>query len=113
MIACQTYVNAGQVQLGAAVARENVKNAKYKAECEKVGAVFVPFVMETYGGISRTARGFINLVSVWSKDNSIIDDGIKLTTEFYQTASCAVQRGNASIAHFGLVKSANANDENH
>ena len=96
--------------LGAANARDQVKMTKYEEECNKIGVKFVPFVVETYGGFSRKAIDFINQVACWAKENSIFDNTNLLVDEFYKAASCSIQRGNASMTHFGIVKSAIVDD---
>jgi hypothetical protein len=98
---CPSHVKQAQTQLKAAHDACDTKTNKYMKLAQQQSADFVPFALESYGGISDSANDLINEISVfasehlsaWSKEE-IIDD---LTSAI----ACAVQRGNAIAALSG------------
>ena len=58
-----SYVQAARMTLGVAKMSEASKIRKHRAAAEKVGAIFIPFVMETFGGFSNDASSIIKMVS--------------------------------------------------
>ena len=96
-----SHIKQAQTQLKTAHDACENKTTKYIQLAQQHGADFVPFAVESFGGLSDSATDLINEISVfasehlsaWSKEE-IIDD---LTSAI----ACAVQRGNAIAALSG------------
>ena len=105
-------VNYGQVLLGAAVNKEKLKQAKYGKESKDVGAVFVPFVIESYGGLATQAKEFIKTLGVWSQEHGATISTRDLISGLRYAISCMVQRGNGLIMQTGRVRTSLYNNAN-
>ena len=79
--------------------------ANFKQHVEEVGAVFVPFVLETSGALGKEASKFLQLLSEWAIENSISINPFLLNKELRHAIACILHRGNGLIMHGGRGKS--------
>jgi len=63
--------SASQVQLHAATTREAYKCSKYEDEVDEEGGDFVPFVLETYGAMTRTVERTAELIAEAGINNCV------------------------------------------
>ena len=97
-------VGHGQKMLGAAALREKEKNEKYEQQAAAIGAEFVPFVMEVTGALGEAAVEFINALSVYSQQHSVIYSSREFGNSIRAALACTIHRGNAWIAASGRTK---------
>ena len=57
--------------LGAATKAENDKKRKHEKNSQNVGAVFVPYVIETFGGIAPEAHTLNKKIAGFAEEHSI------------------------------------------
>jgi hypothetical protein len=86
--------------LSAAMKRAKEKNSKYSAACQKVGTVFVPFVLESYGAFHHKAEEFLQQISKQQYDNST--EQHEFLAYARRRIAFAIQKGNADIAQIGV-----------
>ena len=88
---------ARNVALSATQPIARAKTRKYAAICKANRYTFVPFVVETYGGIGRQAEKLLDTLSEYATDRS--------KREFMQDAhtriAVSLQQSNANLALFG------------
>ena len=87
-----------QKVLGQASAAEKAKIRKYGELSIQQNCIFVPFVIEVYGGIGKMAQEFLNEVSVFAHDHMTICSRFDVVNGLKYAIACSVQRWNASIA---------------
>lgn len=85
---------AGQCTLAA----EQLKLAKYQSECELRGQVFVPFVVESHGGVGPLARKLLTRLAGRASERTAQD----FLSDALTRISVALQRGNALILQQGM-----------
>ena len=89
---------AAQGSLAATVSRSNEKRRKYAAICSQYRARFVPFLMESYGGMSRAALDFLGSITAFGnanqQSNALPLSGLSALADI----AIAVQRSNAMAA---------------
>jgi hypothetical protein len=96
------------VPLGTTVEAENGKRGIYDARARAVGATFVPFVVETYGGIGEGAQHFMKSLAKfastsgapWSYDEALAC----IRTEI----AMAIHRGKTRVVEKALQRSTTA-----
>jgi hypothetical protein len=98
-------LGSGQITLGAALAREKKKILKYKEHAEALGAVFVPFVVESYGGLGNRAREFLKTLGVYALEHALTCSPREWASDLAHAIGCTVQRGNALIMQTGWARS--------
>ena len=74
---------------------EKVK--KHRENAEYIQAKFVPFIMESYGGMVPQCREFLGAIQYYAMDNVSTSVCHKLSSLLYSSISIAVQRGNSLI----------------
>ena len=79
----------------ATINAENGKYAKYDSLARSVNAEFVPFVVETTGGITKTSSTLLNNITLACSEHQSIWSSQELQKELYASISVAIQRGNA------------------
>ena len=62
----KTNCSKAQHALGAAQQAELIKIRKYGQACRDAGAIFVPFAIETHGGVGPLARAFVTQLNTRS-----------------------------------------------
>jgi hypothetical protein len=97
---------AASKSLGAASHKEQEKTRFYERECAAIKAEFIPFIVETHGGIGNKAKQLIERLSThMSKQHAPLMTTSEFTTDLYNAIACAVQRHNALIMQEGHVRS--------
>jgi len=96
---CKTNIQHGSAihQLAAAHKGEAEKKAKYAAMTKAQRAEFVAFAVETYGGMGKGARKFINKIASGAQDRLLGVSAMEIRRELEESVAIAVQRGNANI----------------
>jgi hypothetical protein len=92
-----------QKLLGQAEAAEKLKINKYEELSQDQHAIFVPFVIETYGGLGKKAQEFLNELSIFAIDHATIRSRFDVVNGLRYAIACSVQRGNALIAVAGYA----------
>ena len=64
---------------------------------------FIPFVIETYGGIGGKAQEFLSELSVFAHDHLTTYSHFDVVCGLRYAMACSVQRGNALIALAGYA----------
>ena len=64
---------------------------------------FIPFVIETYGGIGGKAQEFLSELSVFAHDHLTTYSHFDVVSGLRYAMACSVQRGNALIALAGYA----------
>jgi len=94
-----------QKPLGQAHAAEKLKCRKYDQITQEQHAIFVPFVIETYGGLGVCAQKLLNELSIFAIDHAVIRSRYDIVNGLRYSIACSVQRGNAMIASAGYANS--------
>jgi hypothetical protein len=92
-----------QKLLGQAEAAEKLKMNKYEELSQDQHCIFVPFVIETYGGLGKKAQEFLNELSIFAIDHAVIRSRFDIVNGLRYAIACSVQRGNALIASAGYA----------
>ena len=93
----------GQTLLGQANAYEKIKIRKYDELAGAQHSNFIPFVIETYGGIGGKAQEFLSELSVFAHDHLTTYSHFDVVSGLRYAMACSVQRGNALIALAGYA----------
>ena len=96
-----------QKLLGQAEAAEKIKMNKYNELSQNQNCTFIPFAIETYGGLGNRAQGFLNELSIFAIDHAVIRSRYDIVNGLRYAIACSVQRGNALIAAAGYANSLN------
>lgn len=109
--ASQSYLNLDCTKrsLGLAESKAMSKTLKYHDLLKKRNgnnnqkSIFVPFILETFGGISRSGADLLKEINIFSQQNQSVwtSDEIKFILRF--SISCALQRGNAAAIRQGYL----------
>ena len=92
--AAKSHLRAAQHPLGAALRRERLKSQKYDALATSEGAHFSPFVVESYGAMSKSALTVVDWFACQARQQNS-----NITRKFLVEAiSVCLMRGNARIA---------------
>jgi len=83
----------------AAVAKQN----KYQAMSLLQGAQFIPFAMETYGGVHPSCWQLIKEIGTFAVDHESAWSRREIIDNCLQATAIAVQRGNAAAAITGTM----------
>ena len=96
---CKTNIQHGSArqQLAAAHKGETEKKAKYAAMAKAQQASFIPFAVETYGGLGKSARKLINQIVAAAEDQQQLLSSEEIRKELTGSVAIAVQKGNAKI----------------
>jgi hypothetical protein len=92
-----------QKVLGQASAAEKIKIRKYAELSSQQNCIFIPFVIEVYGGIGKMAQDFLNEVSVFAHDHMTVSSRFDVVNGLKFAIACSVQRGNALIVLGGYA----------
>jgi hypothetical protein len=91
--------------LGAAGLSVTSKSNKHRAIAEKVGACFVPFVVESFGGFSKHANSLVKLVSSFAEDQNPMVKKSLFRKKFVSELANSIQFGNFLITAKGIRQS--------
>ena len=81
-------------QLGAAKSVANLKIQKHRDNADVLQAKFVPFIMESFGGVILECKLFLSSLLYYAHDNVSPSACARLTSLLYSSMAVAVQRGN-------------------
>ena len=97
--ACKTNIGHGAArqQLAAAHQGEAEKKAKYAAMAKAQQACFIPFSVETYGGLGKSSRRLIKLIASATQERLQMLSDEEVRKELKGSVAIAVQKGNANI----------------
>jgi len=94
---CQSHISAAaSYSLGAADKAEQQKNKKYEKAIKVNDYEFIPFVIETTGGISSAAEKFLEELFIWIYKYQG-QEGKRIVKDLKDSIAIAVQRGNAVL----------------
>src|SRR3984885_9185689 len=96
-------LNHSQKLLGQAEVSEKLKINKYDEISQEQHCIFIPFVIETYGGLGKKAQDFLNELSIFAIDHALIKSRFDIVNGLRYAIACAVQRGNALVAADGYA----------
>jgi hypothetical protein len=100
--AANTYkADASQKTLNAAHIRELAKNKKYVQLCNRIGARFVPLVMESYGAMTRTVVNLARRIAEYGRDMMV--PKALTANDILNRLAVTLQRGNAFLISSSLV----------
>jgi hypothetical protein len=105
---CPSHVKQAQTQLKTAQDACETKTNKYMKLAQQQSADFVPFALESYGGISDSANDLINEISVFASEHLSAWSKEEIVEDLTSAIACAVQRGNAIAALSGYQACASA-----
>ena len=74
---------------------EKEKCQKYHQLSQNLNADFIPFIVETLGGITETGQTLLNNVILACSEHQSLWSPPELNEELYRAISIAIQRGNA------------------
>jgi hypothetical protein len=110
-----SHLNHSGSPLGAAKEAEKTKRRKYREllmsgdeEGKRCNYKFVPFVVETHGGLGDEAQKFLSALSVFAKENTFVISHFDLMRGLKHSIAAALQRGNALIMLAGYANSERA-----
>ncbi|MFI5423103.1 MAG: hypothetical protein ACHQWH_04105, partial [Nitrososphaerales archaeon] len=93
---CPSHVSiAATKPLAATISAEKHKSNKYNQLAQNIQAEFVPFVVESLGGITKTGQTLLNNVILACSEHQSLWSPQQLHRELYGSLSIAIQRGNA------------------
>ncbi len=98
---CPSHVKQAQTQLRTARDACETKTNKYMKLAQQQSADFIPFALESYGGISDSANDLINEISVFASEHLSAWSKEEIIEDLTSAIACAVQRGNAFAALSG------------
>ena len=99
---CPSHLSAAASQpLAATISAEKEKCDKYRQLSQSVKADFIPFVVETLGGITEAGETLLNNVILACSEHQSLWSPQQLNKELYGSVSIAIQRGNATVMTAG------------
>lgn len=103
--AAETYKRkAAEKSLSAAGVAAKRKRARYQAVLADVGIRFIPFAVESFGGVCKEARAFMKELALQAAHcGPVGETAALLRREFGGMVSVAVQKGNAAMVLAGLA----------
>ena len=96
-------ISHSKKSLGQADVAERLKINKYEELSQNQNAIFIPFVIETYGGLGKKAQDFLNELSIFAIDHTTVRSRFDVVSGLRYAIACSVQRGNAMIASAGYA----------
>lgn len=100
-----SYVkSARNGQLKAAEIRRKTKQSKYDKAVRDAKAIFVPFVIESYGGFDKEATAFLQTVLKQTKKLRAAWAPKQLTKNLHQFLAVALQQGNGAMLRSSLAR---------
>ena len=96
---CPTYYagknGSANEQLRSTVIAEQQKTTKYSAMAEAQGAIFIPFAVETYGGLGKSAKKLLQIISKAAQDQMLMYPYQRIVQNLRGQIAISIQRGNA------------------
>jgi hypothetical protein len=81
--------------LAVAAAGEQQKSNKYQETASQHEAKFIPFVLESTGGMGRTAQELMKEIVLASREYNTLWEHSTVSREAFSMIAIAVQKGNA------------------
>ena len=104
---CPTHApDAARHSLATAKKAETGKIRKYRHTANIQAAQFIPFAVETFGGLGPQAEKLIKQIIITSRDQMILWPHLQLVEELRGAIAIAIQRGNAMTMLAGYAKCA-------
>jgi hypothetical protein len=101
-----SFARQAHVPLSAAHLRERQKISKYRKVAEGESAMFVPFVLESWGGFGTQALKFVSDVASLARENlSLAQSEPDFRGSMVRCLAIALQVGNAHVALCGSLMS--------
>ena len=102
---CPSYVSlASSRPLAIARRAANYKQIKYKDVAATQLAHFIPFAVETTGGLSQDAKKLIDQLSLACKDHLTLPSHHTFANTIHASVAIAIQRGNALAIQAGYSR---------
>jgi hypothetical protein len=98
---CPSHVRQAAKQLRTAENAATQKKRKYAEMCENIGANFIPFAIESYGGYSQDALSLIQQIGVFASTHLSAWSKKEIMTNLTAAIAISVQRHNAHAALAG------------
>ena len=93
---CQTYQDqCSKEQLKCTVMAEQRKNNKYSAMAETQNAKFIAFAVEMYGGLGKSAKKLLDMISKCARDQMLMWPYHRIIQNLKVEIAISIQRGNA------------------
>jgi hypothetical protein len=105
---CPSHLHVAAKQLQTAENAATQKKKKYAQMCENIGANFIPFAIESYGGYSRDALSLIEQIGVFASTHLSAWSKREIMTNLTAAIAISVQRHNAHAALAGYRTQARA-----
>ena len=106
---CPSHVSAACIKpLGATFSAEQEKRKKYDQLAQGLKAEFVPFVVESLGGITKTSQTLLDNIILACSEHQSIWSPQELKRELYGAIAVAIQQGNAramTAGHYWSISS--------
>jgi hypothetical protein len=93
----ESNLTSAQAVLGTTRRSEGIKDDKYLDLCEQLGAKFVPFAFETYGGLGARAKEFLSSLARFARENSHVIPPGEIMNSLRCSLAVVLQKGNALI----------------
>jgi hypothetical protein len=102
---CPSHLIASSKEALSSVRRgERIKTNKYKDTASQHLAKFIPFVMESTGGLGDSAVSLLNQIILTSRDNNTLVEWKQVARECFWLVGIANQKGNAMTMIAGRNK---------
>ena len=103
-----SHIRANPVPLQITAAREQHKIKKHKPAADKEGARFIPFAVESYGGIGEYAIRLVDQITASAVHAAVHRNSVfnpaTIRRQLLLSVACAIQRGNAKVLEEGHVR---------
>ena len=97
--------SSSRCSLAAARAAEKEKNRKYEEMARLQKATFVPFAVETFGGMGDCASDFVKQLISEGRKHAYVWAPYEIVYGIQHSVAVAIQRGNAAMLSVGLHRS--------
>ena len=100
-----SYMRTAMKPLGAAKQAEKEKKRKHEKNAEKVGAIFVPYVIETFGGIAPEAQTLNKKIATFAEEHSITENREDFQNKLKSEIAAAIQYANFRVSTKAIQQS--------
>src|SRR5450432_2228940 len=96
---------SAEQQLRSSVIAEQQKTAKYSTMAKAQGAKFLPFAVEMYGGMGKSAKQLLQLINKSARDQMLMWPYQQIMQNMKGDIAISIQRGNAIAILAGYQRS--------
>ena len=96
---------SAEQQLRSTVIAEQQKTAKYSTMAKAQGAKFLPFAVEMYGGMGKSAKQLLQLINKSARDQMLMWPYQQIMQNLKGDIAISIQRGNAIAILAGYQRS--------